>query len=235
MWRHEDIADAAAAALERRSAALREEQSPRGLDALAEVDLHPLLAAGLAQAGFGVHPEQPYPGEVERRARRAQRERCDLVLTPAPEIALLDPVAELRQIDAAAGTLFEPIAESMVPSDRGAHPADAFWLEIKVVGQFTFTSGIPGPNRAYASELVGGPVEDLVKLEWDRAVRHGGSLVVLFTADESTARHDLGLLLHRCLDRELPVQSPAMRTFAIPDLIGNAACTVCLIPMKPDL
>lgn len=235
MWRHEDIADAAASTLKGRAAALREEQSPRGLDALSEVDLHPILAAGLTEAGFGVHPEQPYPGEVERRARHAERERCDLVLTEDPGRPLLDPVAELRQRDAGAGTLFEPLAGSMGPGDEATSPEDAFWLEIKVVGQFTFTSGVPGPNRAYASELTGGPVEDLVKLEWDRAVRHGGSLVVLFTGDEETARHDLGLLVHRCLDRELPIQSPVMRTFAIPDLIGNGVCTVCLIPMKPEL
>jgi hypothetical protein len=235
VWNPEAVADAAANALSRRASELRLEQSVRGLDGLDEVSLHPILSAGFAEAGFGVYPEHPYPGEVQRRARRAERERCDLVLTPEAGQVLLDPVAELRQRDAASGTLFEPMAASIAAratAARAVPPEDACWVEVKAVGQFTFTAGVPGPNRAYTSELLGGPVEDLIKLEWERAIRFGAALVVLFTADAPTAQHDLGVLMHRCLDREVPVQTPVVRHFPIPDLIGNADCAVCLIPLR---
>jgi hypothetical protein len=72
----------------------------------------------------------------------------------------------------------------------------------------------------------------MIKLEWDGAVHYAGCLVVLFTADEATARHDLAVVMHKCLDRELPVQSPVVRSFPIPDLIGNSVCSACLIPLS---
>ncbi len=234
MWRHDDIVTAAAGALEKRAAELRDEQAPKGLDALNEVELHPILAAGFTGHGFGVVREQPFPGDAQERPGRTVRERCDLVLTPEPGMRLLEPGAEVKQLRAASGTLFEPVAESIAAAQTSGatDPGEAFWLEVKVVGQYTYTSGVPGPNGAYASELVAGPVEDLVKLEWDRCIRSGGLLLALFTEDRRTAEHDVGVLLHRCLDRELPVQSPLRSDFAIPDLIGNRVCSVVLIPIR---
>jgi cellulose synthase/poly-beta-1,6-N-acetylglucosamine synthase-like glycosyltransferase len=60
------------------------------------VELHPLIARGLEQAGLGVIREQPYPHEWFRKLRPSasaaelalplprDRQRCDLVLTPTP-------------------------------------------------------------------------------------------------------------------------------------------------------
>src|ERR1043165_8591228 len=83
MWRPDLIADAAAAALERHACELELAQSVRGLDALAELAFHPLLAAAFRDAGWQVLSECPYPREVSRRPGHAERERCDLVLTDA--------------------------------------------------------------------------------------------------------------------------------------------------------
>jgi hypothetical protein len=233
MWDPSELADAAAEALSRRAALLRAEGAVRGLDSYSEVDLHAVLAEGLRAAGFGVYTEQRYPGNLERRPRQSARERCDLVLTAIPGSPLIDPVVEARRHDAEKETLFAAVgARADLPGLTSTPPEEAFWLEVKTIGQFTYTRGIPGPNRSYAAELIGGPVEDVIKLEWDTAVTFSGVLVVLFTSDEHTARHDAGVLMHRCLDRGLPVQSPALRPFTIVDLIGNAVCTPCLIPLR---
>src|SRR5205814_35332 len=72
MWRPDQIADIAGAALRERAGALRLEQAVRGLDALAEVEFHPILADAMAAAGFGVACEFPYPGQPGRRSRFAE-------------------------------------------------------------------------------------------------------------------------------------------------------------------
>jgi hypothetical protein len=241
MWRTDDIAQIATDALQARAEEFRLEQAVRGLDALPEVGLHPILGGGFRRAGLEVFAEWPYPGEPERRARHSERERCDLVLTTG--VRLIDPVQELRERDKAAGTLFDPdflksLGAPALPADArddakaaAATPGEAYWLEIKTVGQHTYSNGVPGPNHAYAAELIAGPTEDAIKLEWDAAVRHCGVLVVLFTEDERTAEHDLSVLMHRLLDREIPVASHAVRHFGIPDVIGNRVCSVALVPL----
>lgn len=233
MWRPDQIADIAAAALHQRCEALREEQAVRGLDALTEVEFHPLIADGMAAAGFGVAMEFPYPGQPQRRPRFAERERCDLVLTPSPEVAILDPVAELKHLDEAEGGLFDP--EVVAQAYPGIPPEEAYWLEVKLVGQYCFNAGVPGPNRSYASELLSVASADISKLARDPMIRHGALLLVLFTADERTASHDITAFMHKCLDRELPVQSPSRASFGVPDLIGNGLCTAVVIPVWPKV
>ncbi len=208
----------------------------RGLDALPEVALHPILRSAFEGAGLGTYAERPFPGEPERRPRHAERERCDLVLTRDPKGRLFDPLEELVERDRAAGGLFDPAMleeRGIAPAGvQGAiDPRDAFWLEVKTVGQHTYTAGVPGPNRSYAAELLSGPAEDAIKLEWDAVIRHCGVLVILFTEDERTADHDFGVVMHRLLDREIPVGSPLLRKFAIPDMIGNRVCAAALIPV----
>lgn len=246
VWRTDELAEIASEALRARADELRLEQAVRGLDALPEVGLHPILASGFRRAGLGVFPEWPYAGEPEHRARHAERERCDLVLTAAPGARLIDPVAELIERDKAAGTLFDPAllgatdlsqapdpGQSRIQTGRphATGPDEAFWLEVKTIGQFTYTNGVPGPNGAYSSEILSGPAEDAIKLEWDLLIRHAAVLVVLFTEDERTADHDVGVLMHRLLDREIPVGSPVVRRFAITDVIGNRACSLVLVPL----
>jgi len=233
MWRPDQIADIAAAALQEHSDALRLEQAVRGLDALSEVELHPLLADGFAAAGFGVATEFPYPGQPTRRPRHAERERCDLVLTPSPEIAILDPVAELKHRDDAVGGLFD--AEVVAAAYPGIPPEEAYWIEVKLVGQYCFNAGVPGPNRSYASELLTTAAADITKVSREPMIRHGSLLLVLFTADQPTASHDLTAFMHRCLDRDLPVQSPSQARFEVPDLIGNRLCTVAAVPIWPRI
>ena len=233
VWNPASLGQIAASALEARSLELRLEQAVHRLDSLEEVGFHPLVAAGLADAGFGVFREVPYPGEPARRPRHAERLRCDLVLTPARDIGLRDPVAELRSRDDASGTLFAPLAESLSVCP-GIEPRDAFWMEIKLVGQFCYTAGVPGPNRTYASELLRLAAGDIPKLAADRLIHHAALLVILFTADRATADHDLAAFVHRGLDHDLPISTPSMFRFAIDDVIGNSLCTVCIVPVRQD-
>lgn len=231
MWPVDTLAQAAAAALQGRADELRIEQAVRGLDAMAEVEFHPLLAAGFERAGFGVHREFPYPGQPGKRPKHAERERCDLVLTTSPGLRIRDPVRELKTKDAGTGTLFEPMADTLAV-EPGIPPDEAFWLEVKLVAQFCFSNGVPGPNRTYASELLRLSASDIPKLARDAAIRHAGILVLLFSADRATADHDLAAFVHRCLDRDLPVGGPSVERVSIPDLIGNTLATVCLLPIR---
>jgi hypothetical protein len=205
-----DIADAIHDALADEARRLDAEQSVTGIDALDELQLHPVLAAGLRQAGWTVWPEQHYPEGGQRR-RDTEGERCDLVLTPAGT-ALHDPGAE--------PTLFDSF------DDVG--PEDAFWLEVKVVNQFT----IEGPNPYYASQLLSTVGEDVAKLSRHEGIRHAGLLIVLFTEDRPTAEHDLAQWLDRCLQRGMPVQSPCLRASEMTDRLGNALCAAALFPVR---
>lgn len=246
MWNHADLLSILAAALHDEHARLTAEQAVHNIDAHDELTVHPILAAGLTTAGFGVLREQPYPSEwltKPGRHRRtlpdeSQRQRCDLVLTPSPAQALIDPLRDQREdlADAAhaAGTLFAPLAEARralkaASAPEGIPPSEAFWLEVKVVGQFCHTSGVPGPNRQYASQLRRAGTDDLKKLAADRAIVHGGLLVVLFADSEATARHDLGVIIDRCATAGHLRTTPLHASVPILDRIGNRACSLALL------
>ena len=80
-WSPATVADVLAEGLLVRSRELDAEHALTGLDQWAEVDLHPVLAAGAVAAGFGVHREIRYPGDRDPGPLSRGR-RCDLVLTP---------------------------------------------------------------------------------------------------------------------------------------------------------
>jgi hypothetical protein len=263
MWSPAAIADTIAEVLRARDAALREEQAVYGLDANLETALHPIIAEGLAAHGYGVLREQPYPHEWVRKLKPAktgldlpiprERMRCDIVLTPEPGQTLDDSLVNEKQrrkeVAELEGTLFESLTAShLAPgapaSELGTRhsalstcpPESAFWLELKSVGQFCNTSGLPGPNRTYTSEITRNPIADLKKLSEDHRIHHAGAALIVFTEGEATAKHDLAILAHRCLDKHipLPLGGPILRTFPIPDRIGNAACTVCLLALAKE-
>jgi hypothetical protein len=278
MWRHDDLLDALARGVADAEAALAREQAPYGLDALHELQLHPILAAALVAPapgpGFGVIREQPYPQEwvgkpsSGKRLRPTppapadadtldahapddecdqsvlpelrDRLRCDLVLTPEPDQTLADPLATVRQADdilrQGAGSLFAAHAETAaaehVPSPTAVVPEDAFWLEIKTLGQFSYCDGVPGPNTKYGAELVRAIRTDAAKLAEDGMIFHAAVLIVLFAATEEIARHDIAAAIHRCLDRDMPVGSPLFRSVPIADRIGNSVCELALVPVR---
>lgn len=256
MWRTDLLIEAAEAAVRRREATLRAEQAVYGLDALEETELHPLLAKGFRKSGLGVLSEQPYPMEwTAKRGRRRgmaardeqalpdrrDRLRCDLVLTERPGQKLVDPLALERSgaaiRKASAGTLFEAAGEAEAAlvarqtDGAGTPPEEAYWLEVKLSGQFCYSTGVPGPNRTYGSELRRA-VQDLLKLEEDPRIVHGGLLLVVFTLDEATARHDLLEIAHTCLDRGIPIASPTIRHVEIRERIGNHLCSLCLFDLR---
>jgi hypothetical protein len=105
-WSWSALADALAAGLARAAEALEIEQAVRGLDACAELELHPVLKTALRDAGYGVFAEQRFPRDRDRRKRSAGS-RCDIVVTPDAGTPLVD------------GALGE-----------------ALWIEVKVVAQF---------------------------------------------------------------------------------------------------
>jgi hypothetical protein len=209
-----------------------DEQAVYGLDSLDELGLHPVLAQGFEAAGYGVYRERVYPGEVERRHKGNARARCDIVLTRDPSAPLLDPVQELLTLDAASGTLFEPIAESMGAGEHVTEVGDAFWLEIKAVGQFGIGMGVPGPNGSYASLLVTGPAGDVLKIASEPMINAGAALVILFAQDERTARHDLTRMCHTLIDHDLPIGDPRIGVAPISERVGHSVVAAGLVPVR---
>jgi hypothetical protein len=211
---------------------LRAEQAVHGPDALTELQLHAVLAEGLAAAGFGVQREVVYPGEHAAGVRRSARARCDLVLLPEPGMQLADPAAEQALLDRAETTLFGEIADEMGENPGSVAPADACWLEVKSVAQHAYVDGVPVPNRAYAAQLVRGPAADLVKLARDPSIWAAAGVVLLFCENQAVGDHDLQCLAHRLLDADVPIGTPEIGGIAIEDRVGNAWCAVGVYPVR---
>jgi len=209
-WDVVHITEAVADDLRRRAAADDEEQAVYGIDALDELGLHPLIQTALRDAGYGVHPEQRYPSDRTAR-RKSEGKRCDIVLTPNRR-PLMDPTAE--------STLFEPPDAVVLEA--------AFWLEVKTVSQFT----TDGPFARYSAELLQPVSKDVKKLSNDPLIYHAGLLLILFTGDEPTAKHDLAAWERRTLDRGYAVAPPIIRDFSLNDRLGNGHCAVGLYQIR---
>jgi hypothetical protein len=230
-WSIDEIADTAAAGIADANAALRDENAVRGLDHLDEIDLHTVLEAAFLHADLGVIRERAFPSPPKRRPKASERERCDLVLLPGPDLTLADPETRLAEREDAAATLFAGQAEQLVtPADLD--PADAFWIEIKATGQFVARDDVPQPNGRYTTELIRLPAQDIRKLAREPLAEQAAIALLLFAADEPTARHDLGIAVHKWLDSDLPIRSPAIRVTPIDDRIGNTVCAVCIVPIR---
>jgi hypothetical protein len=209
-WSTSDIADAVEAGLLRCAREADLEQAVYGIDALDELGLHPLIEQAMSDGGFGVWREQRYPDD-RRKTKRSEGQRCDIVLTP-DGLPLRDPLIK--------GTLFD---------DRpAADPGEAYWLEVKSVAQFE----TGGPFARYSAELLSPVVKDIKKIWSDGAIRHGGLLLILFTASQEVAEHDLAAWHTRCLDRGYPVGTPAVRGFEINERIGNGWCAVAVFGIR---
>lgn len=236
VWTSQELADRAADTLKLISAQRDTEQSVRGIDALTEVELHPYLADAFVSLGLTVLREQPYPGAAGgkrlRDVLRRDRLRCDLVLLPAGGRELADEVHDEREVEELAGSLF--LSPALADRDRRGRvrPGEAQWIEVKLVSQFTIEHGGIEANSAYSSDLTRGPEVDIAKLARAAGIEFGALMIILFTADEATADHDLGVLVHRCLDKGLDIASPATARFPITDRLGNRFCTVSVIRVK---
>lgn len=235
MWSSTEILNSCLEALRAASAQIELEQAVRGLDALSEVELHPILARGLGLAlGREVLREVHYPAaELVGKGgwpRRSERERCDLVVLPAHASRLRDSVSEARRLDAAAATLFSAAEARAIQDSTDARPEDCLWLEVKAVGQNVVVDGAARPNRGYSSELRQAVVTDVAKLARASQIHQGAMLLVLFCESERVASHDWSVVAAQVAGIEhagwekhdhLPIN----------DRIGNRACFLGLIPV----
>lgn len=220
-----EIAEQGAAGFERAERELAIEQAVRGLDALAETEIQEILASAFESAGWGVLREVAFPTPPSRRAKRAERDRCDIVLTPGPGQGLSDAVERAREEDERRATLFDGI-DTGATDGAAVDPRDAVWIEVKTLGQFTCRDGVPGPNGAYGTELVRGAAGDARKLASDGLIERAAAVIVLFAATERVVRHDVQVATHRMLDLGAPIGLPEVCCVPIADRIGNGVCAV---------
>ncbi|MFG0259934.1 MAG: hypothetical protein ACF8LK_06230 [Phycisphaerales bacterium JB041] len=135
-WDLDAITDALAAGLRRAEADLAEEHAVHGLDALDEVELHPILAAGLVAADLAVFRETPYPGQPKQLLKGSERMRCDLVVAEHGSTGIADNMLQSKEMRGVSESLFAGVAEQLTAPPAGhTMPEDALWLEIKAVGQ----------------------------------------------------------------------------------------------------
>lgn len=210
-WSPADIADAVYQGLAQRAAEDDLEQAVYGFDALDELGMHPIIQKSLADAGYGVWPEQRYPGDREKLRKKSHGKRCDIVLTH-DGLPLRDPQIKSTLFDKPNAVDFE----------------DAYWLEVKLVAQFETT----GPFKRYASELLSPVAGDIKKLWNDPHIYHAGLLLILLTHDKATSEHDLLTWHRRCLERGYPVGAPAARELRITERIGNGHCTAAVFGVR---
>jgi hypothetical protein len=209
-WSAAELADAIHRGLKKQADLEDAAQEVYGFDARDELGLHPILQTALLDDGYGVWPEQRYPGDWAKR-KRSEGKRCDLVITPQGK-PIRDPQVKQTLFDTAPAT------------DASA----AYWLEVKTVAQFE--NG--GPFRRYSAELMQPVTQDVKKLWNDPIIKHAGLLLILFTADPEIAEHDLKAWHDRCLKRGYPAQPPATRHLKITDRIGNTTATTALFPIR---
>ena len=209
-WNAGHLVETVAEALRQKAADDNAEQAVYSIDTLDELDLHPIIQNALADAGYGVHPEQRYPADRTKR-RKSEGKRCDVVLTPDGR-TLMEPDVET--------TLFEPPDAVVLEA--------AFWLEIKTVSQFT----TEGPFARYSAEMLSPVSQDIKKMAGDALIYHAGLMLVLFTADQHTAEHDLVAWESRTLKKGYPVAPAITRGFDLVDRLGNGRCTVALFPVR---
>ena len=218
-WGAPGLVGAIASGLADEAAARDEAQESLGLDSLAELKLHPLVATALRHTGFGIWPEQRYPAD-RRESRRNHGRRCDLVLTPGG-----------RPLAGSVGRHGHP----RLPFPQGdtclppVPLCDAFWLEIKTVAQHA----AGGPGTGYGSGLLTESTADVHKISSDPGLVYAALLVISFTSDATTARHDLDVWRLRCLENDMSLFSPATAGFPIGDRLGNSHCSLALFPILP--
>ena len=210
-WSPADIADAVHQGLLQRAAEDDLEQAVYGFDALDELGMHPIIQNALREPGYGVWPEQRYPGDRKKKSKKSHGRRCDIVLAPDNQ-PLRDPQVKSTLFDAPNATDFE----------------DAYWLEVKLVAQFE----TGGPFKRYASELLSPVASDIKKLWNDPHIYHAGLLLILLTHDQATSEHDLFTWHRRCLERGYPVSAPAVRGFKITERIGNGYCAAAVFGVR---
>jgi hypothetical protein len=145
------------------------------------------------------------------RSRLTKGERCDFVLTPHNQPLIVED---------SRGTLFDP--QDAIPLD------EAFWLEVKIVSQFTRE----GPNANYSSEMLSTVRQDVTKLAKDENILRAGLLLVLFVSDDRIADHDLIIWQNKCLDRGLPIGAPSIRKLLITNRHGHGLCAIAVYPVS---
>ena len=232
MWHFDDILELIEQALRLENTVLETEQSVRGLDALKETGLHPLIAQAFTSSSHICLREVYFPSTQKNLPGGNQRDRCDFTLLPAGKKSLFDPVDAHKQLVQARNTLFQGIATEPEPADDQAAPHECLWIETKMISQTRYIDGVPVPNSSYSQDMITGPSEDVIKLAADPHIQHAAVLVVVFSAEATTGPHDLNLTVSKMIERDLPVRIPEMRTFPIRDIAGNAWCTLGLVPIK---
>ena len=188
-------------------AGLRTEQAVYGLDAMDEVALHAVLAAGLGE-WYAVAREVHYPSTAGRKL--SHRQRCDLVLTPR---------GRPLRLDRAPPGLFDPA--------DACPPEEALWLEVKVAHQFREGGA---RHSGYGAQWRTAVVTDLEKMAAEPRIKEAGLVLVVFNESRAVLDKDLDLFEHVLMQKEVLAGFRQVSATDILDRIGHRLCTVAVWP-----
>ena len=191
------------------------------------------VAAGLARVERALREEQAVRGldalgEVALQAVAAEALACE-GFGVEREVRYPGAAARPRRSEGWRCDLVLTPAARGGEGGAAADPGDRLWLEMKRVAQFA-------PERqtsGYAAALQGAVWRDLAKLAADPDVRHAAQVVVVFTAAEEAARHDLEVSLERAWSRGLRFDLAACEALPLVDRTGNAWCTTAVVRIVP--
>jgi hypothetical protein len=201
------IADQLEQILHEREDAVRLEQAVYGMDSLAELAFHQLLADGLRQ-WHDVAREVHYPSSFGNKL--THRNRCDLVLAPR---------GWPLHLDSKPPDLFSPA--------RTTPPDEALWLEVKIASQFR-EGGVR--HGGYGSQWRNAVVADLRKMETEPLIHQAALLLVVFNESEAILNKDLDLFETILAQKEVLAGFRQVRSIPIWERIGHRLCTVALWP-----
>ncbi|QQE11470.1 hypothetical protein JD969_18550 [Planctomycetota bacterium] len=210
-WCSDELVEIAANCLIKRALDDDLEQTVYGFDSLKELKIHTLLEEFFLNTNFGVWREVRYPKEWHK-SKKSEGIRCDFVLTP-DGLPLKDP--EL------SGTLFGDAVESVSAEE-------AYWMEVKVVREFDYGQ----LSKKYSNDLKCPVKNDILKIWSDGRLKHGGLLLMLYTADQATGMRDVLKWYELIQQKGLPIRYPALKDFKITERTGNGWCTIALFEVE---
>ncbi|MCC6422720.1 MAG: hypothetical protein IT447_04525 [Phycisphaerales bacterium] len=206
-WDYSRLADRIGEVLRGAEERLRLEQAVYGLDAMEEIQWHPMLAEGL-RGDYEVAREVHYPSSVGNKL--THRKRCDLVLS-----ALGHPL----KLDRSAPTLFDPAEPT--------EPEGALWLEVKVAHQFRLPQQ---RDERYGAQWQKGIIDDLMKMDQEVRIRQAGMLLIVFNESAEVLEKDVELFEMLLARQEVLAGERQVRSVEIWDRMGHGLCTAAIWP-----
>jgi hypothetical protein len=185
------------------------EDPPASLDDLSDGQIITHAAGALDGDAGWTGLDFPYPGfEAPSRNARAKPPRCSVVLAP-------------REV---APTIDEP----GLFSDATSTPEEACWVELVLAREWRQCERCP----RYAAQFTDRAMRMVAQLATDERIVHARLVWIVLASSDERGRTDLASWEQLAVAEGLPIGAPVIRSTAMPDVQGNAACITAIVPVQ---